>query len=68
MRNPRLCASSPADPRTHRHPVDIRPAGPDYGRHHDQWWIRDLGCDVTWLQGGPNPEPWTPPYDERTAT
>jgi hypothetical protein len=61
------CTAAPAR-WFHRHAVDIRPAGPDHGRHHDQWWIRDYGCDVTYLQAGPNPEPRTAAQPERTPS
>lgn len=67
MGNPGRCPYTPRRIR-HRHAVDVRPAGPDLGHHHDQWWVRDYGCDVTYLQPGPNPEPWIGPRPERTTT
>ena len=52
----------------HRHTLDIRPVGPDLGTHHTEWWVRDFGCDVSYVQPGPNPEPWLAPYVERSTT
>jgi hypothetical protein len=48
---------------SHRHLVHIRPAGPAR-TWVSRWWIRDYGCDVTYLQPDPHPRPLGRPSKE----